>query len=67
MENHNRDKLSQSRTPTDAGDVNRETSAREGRENDSSADFGQSVGRAEEMKRDDDEEKSGTGWSPGRH
>jgi hypothetical protein len=47
MENRERDKLSRSDHSTEAGDINRETSARKGREKDSSADFGQSIGRSE--------------------
>jgi hypothetical protein len=61
MENRDRDKVSQGSRPTDAGSVNRETSEREGRENDSSADFGQSIGRSEELNNPDrSSDKSGS-------
>jgi hypothetical protein len=50
MENRDRDKLSQSDHPTDAGDVNRETSSRIGKEkSDSEAEFGQNIGRSENL------------------
>jgi hypothetical protein len=49
MENRDRDKVSHNTGPTEAGDINRETSSREGKEKDSSADFGQSIGRSEEL------------------
>jgi hypothetical protein len=70
MENRDRDKLSQSRQPTEAGDINRETSERMGQEKDSSADFGQSIGRSEKLNSPDrrpDESSDETGSSPGRH
>jgi hypothetical protein len=53
MENRDRDKVSQGSRPTDAGKVNRETSERMGRDQDSSADFGQSIGRSEELNNPD--------------
>ena len=53
MENRERDKISQSRRPTEAGDINRDVSERSGRDNDSSADFGQSIGRSEELNTPD--------------
>ena len=49
MENRDRDKMSRNNTSsTPGGDVNRETSKRIGNQNDdSSADFGQNIGRSE--------------------
>ena len=47
MENRERDQVSKSTGPTDAGNVNRHTS--EEMAHDKSADFGQSIGRAEEL------------------
>ena len=52
MENRDRDKLSRSEHSTEAGDVNRKTSERQGQRNDSSADFGQSIGRSENPRGD---------------
>jgi hypothetical protein len=49
MENRDRDKVSRRTKPTEAGEINREVSEREGREHDSSAEFGQKIGRSEEM------------------
>jgi hypothetical protein len=49
MENRDRDKVSRNNSSsTSGGDVNRETSSRIGNQNDdSSADFGQNIGRSE--------------------
>lgn len=47
MENRERDQVSKSTGPTDAGEVNRHTSEQQA--HDKSADFGQSIGRAEEL------------------
>jgi hypothetical protein len=49
MENRDRDKVSRNNSSsTEAGDVNRETSEREGQKrNDSDASFGQKIGRSE--------------------
>lgn len=44
MENRDRDKLSKSEKPTEAGDVNRETSRRE---SNSDLEFGEKIGRSE--------------------
>jgi hypothetical protein len=50
MENRDRDKVSRSEKPTDAGDINREVASREGREkHDSGVDFGQKIGESEEF------------------
>jgi hypothetical protein len=51
MENRDRDKLSRSSGPTDAGDVNRDVSSRRGQEeNISDAEFGQKIGQSEELE-----------------
>jgi hypothetical protein len=49
MENRERDRVSKRNTGTEAGDINRETSAKVGREQNSgtSAEFGQGIGRSE--------------------
>jgi hypothetical protein len=49
MENRERDRVSKRTTGTEAGDINRETSERVGREQNSgtSAEFGQGIGRSE--------------------
>ena len=51
MENSERDRVSQRTSPTDAGRINREVSGERGREQNSgtSAEFGQSIGRAENL------------------
>lgn len=71
MENRHRDKVSRSTGPTDAGEVNRETSERAGNENDdSTAEFGQNIGRSEnldEPNRRGNEDRGQTGDSKGRH
>lgn len=52
MENRDRDKVSRNNVgPTDAGEVNRETSQREGEQkSDSNANFGQNIGRSEDIE-----------------
>lgn len=51
MENRDRDKMSKNINPTPAGDLNRNTSSQEGqKKNDSNADFGQKIGRSENME-----------------
>lgn len=68
MENRDRDKLSQSDHPTAAGDVNRDTSARAGQEkSDSSAEFGQKIGRAENLDEPSDRTGSRGSDSGSRH
>jgi hypothetical protein len=48
MENRERDKMSRNTGSTAGGNVNRDTSSRIGKEkSDSSADFGQNIGRSE--------------------
>jgi len=50
MENRERDKMSKSTESTSAGDVNRNTSSQIGKnKSDSSADFGQNIGRSENL------------------
>lgn len=67
MENRERDRVSQRSSPTDAGRINRETSEEIGRERNSGTDaeFGQSIGRSEnlreggEMRRNNNDESIG--------
>jgi hypothetical protein len=50
MENRDRDKMSKNTEPTSAGDVNRNTSSQIGKnKSDSSADFGQKIGKSENL------------------
>jgi hypothetical protein len=50
MENRERDKISKNTESTSAGDVNRNTSSQIGKsKSDSSADFGQNIGRSENL------------------
>jgi hypothetical protein len=50
MENRERDKMSKKTESTSAGDVNRNTSSQIGKDkSDSSADFGQNIGRSENL------------------
>ena len=67
MENRDRDKISKSTGSTSAGDVNRKTSSNIGqKKSDSSAEFGQKVGRSENIEREPSR-KSGLGDSSGMH
>jgi len=62
MENRDRDKMSRNTESTSAGDVNRNTSSQIGKnKSDSSADFGQKIGRSENLN----EPSSRTGGSSG--
>jgi hypothetical protein len=62
MENRERDKMSKNTGSTSAGDVNRNTSSQIGKnKSDSSADFGQNIGRSENLN----EPSSRTGSSSG--
>jgi hypothetical protein len=62
MENRERDKMSKNTESTSAGDVNRNTSSQIGKnKSDSSADFGQKIGRSENLN----EPSSRTGGSVG--
>src|SRR5947209_12820948 len=64
MENRERDKMSKNTESTSAGDVNRNTSSQIGKnKSDSSADFGQKIGRSENMS----EPSSRTGGSVGSY
>lgn len=62
MENRERDKMSRNTESSSAGNVNRNTSSQIGKnKSDSSADFGQNIGRSENLK----EPNSRTGKSSG--
>ena len=51
MENRERDKMSRKQSGTSGGDVNRDTESGIGNRNDdSSADFGQNIGRSENLE-----------------
>jgi hypothetical protein len=52
MENRDRDKVSQRTSPTEAGNVNRKVEEEKGREHNkgTSAEFGQNVGRSENLE-----------------
>lgn len=78
MENRERDRVSQRTSPTEAGELNRKVSEERGREQNSgtSAEFGQSIGRAEnlseggEMRNKDDKNMNrnvGMGNESSRH
>ena len=50
MENRERDRVSQRSTPTEAGELNRRTEEERGRrENSGTAEFGQNIGRSENL------------------
>jgi hypothetical protein len=71
MENRERDKMSKNTESTSAGDVNRNTSSQIGKnKSDSSADFGQNIGRSENLNepnsRTGNVGSSGYGSSPSR-
>jgi hypothetical protein len=63
MENRDRDKVSRNNTsPTDAGKVNRETSKDIGnRKDESSSEFGQNIGRSEDLNEPNSRNRSGVG------
>ncbi len=63
MENRNRDKLSHNTRPTQAGDVNRETSRKQS--GDSSVDFGEKIGRSEKDLEREPSRRSGVTDSSG--
>jgi hypothetical protein len=66
METRDRDKLSKSTGSTPAGDVNRHTSSRSGQQKSgSSADFGQKVGRGENIESEQGNRRSGSIGSGG--
>jgi len=72
MENRDRDKMSRNTESTSAGDVNRNTSSQIGKnKSDSSADFGQKIGRSENLNEPSSRSgnssgSSGYGSSPSR-
>jgi hypothetical protein len=63
MQNRERDQMSKNNQSTSAGDVNRKTSSQIGKEkSDSSADFGQNIGRSENLNEPNSRgSKSGSG------
>jgi hypothetical protein len=67
MENRERDRVSHRTTRTDAGELNRKISEEQGREKNSgsNAEFGQSIGRAENLEAGESDRN--TGNSEGRH
>jgi hypothetical protein len=50
MENRDRDRVSQRTSGTEAGDINRKTSERQGREGSAGAEFGENIGRSENLE-----------------
>jgi hypothetical protein len=61
MENRDRDKVSRNTQSTEAGDVNRQTSSNVGKDkNDTSADFGQNIGRSENLN--EPNQRTGNNW-----
>ena len=76
MKNRERDEVSQRTTPTEAGRINREVEEKKGREQgDTSAEFGQSIGRSEDLsegdnmrnKNDNDLKNTSMGNESSRH
>jgi hypothetical protein len=68
MENKDRDQMNRNSQSTDAGDVNRQTSSKVGKDkNDTSADFGQNIGRSENLN--EPNQRTGNTWdeSSGRN
>lgn len=63
MENRERDQMSRNEQSTSVGDVNRKTSSQIGKDkSDSSADFGQNIGRSENLNEPNSRgSKSGSG------
>jgi hypothetical protein len=60
MENRDRDKMSKKTESTSAGDVNRKTSSDIGHQkSDSSADFGQKIGRSEDIENEPSRKSGG--------
>ena len=63
MDNRDRDKVSKNTQPTSGGDVNRNTSSQIGKnKSDSSVDFGQNIGRSENLN-EPDSRRSNSGSS----
>ena len=77
MENRDRDRVSQRSTPTEAGRINREVEEEKGRSHNrgTSAEFGQSIGRSEDLsegdnmrnKNDNDLKNTSMGNESSRH
>ena len=75
MENRERDRVSQRRSPTEAGELNRQTEEEKGRERGSSIEFGKNIGRSEEGMGSESSRRSDSSWndtgrsgsSSGRH
>lgn len=66
MDNRDRDKMSRNTESTQAGDVNRETSRRKSEESsDSSAEFGQNIGRSENLENEPSRRSGSLGKSSG--
>jgi hypothetical protein len=64
MDNKDRDKMSRSTTPTSAGNVNRSTSERMSQDKDgNSAEFGNKIGRTEDMSHEPDRGSGGSSQS----
>jgi len=62
MENRDRDKVSHNTGSTEAGDVNRKTSQNIGqKKNDSSTDFGQKIGRSEDLENEPNRKRDSGG------
>jgi hypothetical protein len=67
MENRDRDKVSRSTTPTQAGDVNRKTSQDLGRtQSGSNAEFGENIGRSENLTNEPSSRSNTGSMSGGR-
>ncbi|HEV7919315.1 MAG TPA: hypothetical protein VGR02_00845 [Thermoanaerobaculia bacterium] len=67
MENRDRDKMSRSTTPTEAGEVNRKTSQDLGRtQSGSNAEFGENIGRSENWENEPGSRKDSGSMSGGR-
>lgn len=65
MENRDRDKMSKNTSSTDAGDVNRNTSIKDKKQSDSSADFGEKIGRSESIGNEPSRRPGSSGSSSG--
>lgn len=62
MENRERDRMSQRSSSTDAGDINRRTEEEKGRKNSGTgAEFGQNIGRSENLEEGGDMENRNKG------
>jgi len=65
MENRERDRVSKRDTPTEAGEINRQTEQEKGREQHSgtSAEFGQNIGRSEHLSEGGTMENRNKNWN----